>query len=270
MKATGTRRDTLLFVDDEVSILNSIKRELRDWSVEKGLTLVVAPSAREATKLLEERADRISLVISDLKMPEMLGSDFLLVVHERWPGIVTILLTGYSEAQELMKAVRAGIFAYILKPWEPDYLRAELEKAIELQRIREQNAAYAKTLEEELRFAGEMQRAILRPTPLRSEGVEFRSSYRPVPGLFCGGDYYDVISIGADRYLMLVGDVAGHGIKASLITGILKAVIFPEYVRGVMGKKFSPAGFLSWLNDRMNFELRQTSSLIITFLAGVL
>ncbi|MDP3177138.1 MAG: SpoIIE family protein phosphatase, partial [Spirochaetaceae bacterium] len=136
--------------------------------------------------------------------------------------------------------------------------------------LRAQLAAYTKTMEEELRWAGEMQRAILRPTLVRSDGVEFRSSYRPVPGLFCGGDYYDVICLGPDRYLILVGDVAGHGVKAALITSVLKAVIYPEYVRGIVGKRFSPSAFLGWLNDRMSFELRQTSGMLIGFMAGVL
>ncbi|HAE22221.1 MAG TPA: hypothetical protein DCG47_07860, partial [Spirochaetaceae bacterium] len=116
----------------------------------------------------------------------------------------------------------------------------------------------------------EMQKAILKPNIVKSDGVEFRTSYRPVPGLYCGGDYYDVIFLGADRYLLLIGDVAGHGVKAAFITGILKAIIYPEYVRGTMGKIFSPGAFLSWLNDRMNFEFRSTSSMLITFFAGVL
>jgi sigma-B regulation protein RsbU (phosphoserine phosphatase) len=68
---------------------------------------------------------------------------------------------------------------------------------------------------------------------------------------------------------MLIGDVAGHGVKAAFVTGILKAVIYPEYIRNVIGKEFSPAAFLSWLNDRMTFEFRSTSSMIITFFAGL-
>lgn len=262
--------NVLLFVDDEPNILNAIKRELHDWARENGLGIETALSAREGLSLVETDPGRIAVIVSDLRMPEMKGSDFLLEVRRRWADIVTILLTGFSETSEVMKAVQAGIFSYILKPWEPDYLRTELEKAIATRRLRMENAAYAKTLEEELRWAGEMQRAILKPAPLKAEGIEFRTSYRPVKGLYCGGDYYDVISVGADRFLLLVGDVAGHGVKAAFVTGILKAIIYPEYVRNQVGRKFSPAGFLSWLNDRMNFELRQTSDLLVTFFAGVI
>jgi len=232
--------------------------------------VVLASSAKDDLIILEDRAAEIAVVVSDLKMPEMKGSDFLLIVKNKWPSIMTLLLTGFSETPEVMKAIKAGIFSYILKPWEPDYLQSELEKAVDMQRTRAQNSEYAKIMEDELKWAGEMQRAILKPNALRSEGVEFRTSYRPVPGLYCGGDYYDVINIGMDRYLMLTGDVSGHGVKAAFVTGILKAVIFPEYVRNTLGKIFSPADFLNWLNERMNFELRQTSNLIISFFAGVL
>jgi sigma-B regulation protein RsbU (phosphoserine phosphatase) len=262
--------DTILFVDDEANILNSLKRELHEWAADSRVRILTAPSAKEGIRIVEAELDRIIVIVSDLKMPEMKGSDFLLEVSSRWPKIVTVLLTGFSETQEVMKAVKAGIFSYILKPWESDYLKSELAKAVDSYRLRRQNEAYANTMLDELRWAGEMQRAVLKPNLQRSGGIEFRSSYRPVPGLFCGGDYYDVISMGADRYLMLVGDVAGHGVRAAFVTLMLKAIIYPEYVRMANAKSFSPAAFLGWLNERVNFELRQASDLIVTFVAGLL
>ena len=270
MTTPKTKANTILFVDDEVNILNALKRELHAWSKEKSLTIKTAPSAAIALNLIESSASEIAVIVSDLKMPEMLGSDFLLEVKSRWPEIITVLLTGFSETQEVMKAVRAGIFSYILKPWEQEYLKNELDKALEMRLARDQNAAYAKLVEDELRWAGEMQKAMLRPTLQSTEGIELRVSYQPVPGLYCGGDYYDVVNLPGERYLILLGDVSGHGVKAAFITGILKAVIYPEYIRTVGSKPFSPGAFLGWLNERMNFELRQASDLLISFFAGVL
>jgi sigma-B regulation protein RsbU (phosphoserine phosphatase) len=265
--ANGKR--CILLVDDEQNILNALSRELREWAAERGLEILTAISARIGLQVLAERGGDAAIVVSDLKMPEMKGSDFLLKVGEAYPDIVTILLTGFSETEEVIKAVRAGIFAYMLKPWDGEYLVAELQKAFEHGELKRQNAQYLKTMVEELKWAGEMQKAMLRPNLPRSDGVEFRASYRPVPSLYCGGDYYDVISLSPERYLLLLGDVSGHGVRAAMVTGILKAVIFPEYVRAAMGKDFSPGAFLSWLNDRMNFELRSSTGLIITFFAGV-
>jgi phosphoserine phosphatase RsbU/P len=270
MAQDAAAKAQILFVDDEQNILNSLKRELHDWARESSIEVVTAISGREGLKRLEESGGKASVVVSDLRMPEMLGSDFLLEARSRYPRIVTILLTGYSEAQELMKAVKAGIFSYILKPWEPEYLKVELEKALEARKMRDDAEEKARIVEDELRWAGEMQRALLKPRLVSSEGVEFRTSYRPLTGLYCGGDYYDVIEMGGLRYLVLLGDVAGHGVKAAFVTGIMKAVIFSEYIQGMRSKSFSPAAFLSWLNERMNFELRKNSGLIITMFACVL
>ncbi|MFH2115190.1 MAG: SpoIIE family protein phosphatase [Spirochaetota bacterium] len=265
-----SKANTILFVDDEDNILNALKRELHGWARERSLTIKTAPSAAIALNIIQSSSSEIAVIVSDLKMPEMLGSDFLLEVKNRWPEIITVLLTGFSETQEVMKAVKAGIFSYILKPWEPEYLKGELDKALEMRLVKEQNATYARLLEDELRWAGEMQKAMLRPTLQSTEGIELRVSYQPVPGLYCGGDYYDVVNLSGDRYLILLGDVSGHGVKAAFITGILKAVIYPEYIRTVGTRAFSPGAFLGWLNERMNFELRQTSDLLISFFAGVL
>lgn len=260
----------ILLVDDEPNILNSLKRELHEWALERELEILSEFSARQGLETLKTRGTETIIVVSDLKMPEMKGSDFLLEVKRLYPDIVSILLTGFSETNEVIKAVRAGIFSYMLKPWDSDYLVAELTKAYDYGELRRQSASYLKTVEEELKWAGEMQKTILKPNLPHSEGLEFRASYRPVPGLYCGGDYYDVIFLGADRYLLLIGDVEGHGVKAAFVTGILKATIYSEYVRAATGRVFSPGAFLGWLNDRMNFEFRSSSSMIITFFAGVL
>ncbi len=270
MEIAVTDSPHILFVDDEENILSALKRELRPWAKERRVAIETVTSAQGALDLLKERPEDFHVVVSDLRMPVMKGSDLLVEIRDKWPEIVTMLLSGYSEVEEIMKAVKAGAFSYLLKPWDTDYLTSELEKALEHHEVKRENKRYRAMLEEELRWAGEMQRALLKPNPLKAEGVEFRSSWRPVPGLFCGGDYYDVIALSPGRYLMLVGDVAGHGVRGALVTGMLKAIIYPEYVRNALGKRFSPGAFLSWLNDRLNFELRKTSGLMVCFFAGVL
>lgn len=260
----------LVFVDDEPHILSVLRRELHEWAEGRGLAIEGFTSAAAALESIASSPGNVALIVSDLRMPGMKGSDFLIAVNERWPGIPTILLSGYSEAEELMKAVRAGIRGFVLKPWDPDYLRCELEKALEFRRVMEKNAAYEKRIENELRWAGQFQRAFLRPSFVPTEGVEVLSTWRPVDELFCGGDYYDLIDLGKRRFLALVGDVAGHGIRAALVTGFLKAMIWAEYVSRAGPEAFSPAAFLAWLNDRICFELRQEEGAIVTFLAAVI
>lgn len=260
----------ILLVDDEQNILFALKRELHQWARERNLDIFTALSAKEGLSILDERAPIIDMIVSDLRMPEMKGSDFLITVKKLYPRIITLLLTGYSETEEIVKAVGAGIFSYMLKPWDSTYLIGELTKAWDYSETRKQNEQYAKRLEDELKWAGELQKTILKPNLPANEKVEYRASYRPVPGLYCSGDYYDVIPLGQDRYLLCIGDVAGHGVQAAIVTGILKAVIQPEYVHSIANGKISPADFLGWLNQRMQFEFRSSSAMLITFFAGVL
>ncbi|MDP3176975.1 MAG: SpoIIE family protein phosphatase, partial [Spirochaetaceae bacterium] len=135
--------------------------------------------------------------------------------------------------------------------------------------LRRLNADYTRLMEEELKWAAEMQRTILRPDIPSTDRIEFSVSYKPVPGVYCGGDYFDVIFLGKDRYFFLIGDVQGHGVRAAFATGILKAIIYPEYVRPMIGKEISPGAFLGWLNGRLNFEFRRSAGMRVTFFAGI-
>ena len=260
----------VLIGDDDPSITLALKRQLDGWAKERGLEILMAASGRAGLETIETHGEDIIIVVSDLNMPEIKGSDFLAAAKTKKPGMVSILLIGFSGTQEIAKAVGAGIFSFVLKPWEPEYLVAELQKAFEFGESRINNAFYLKKMDEELKWAGALQKAILKPNLPSSTGVEFKVSYHPVPALYCGGDYYDVILLEPERYLLLTGDVEGHGVKAAFVTGILKAIIYSEYVRAVVGKNFSPGAFLSWLNQRLHYEFRFASSMLLTLFAGVL
>ena len=78
----------LLLVDDEENILKALKREFADWAYDHGLDIVTVTRAEDALEALKANGDNTVIVISDLKMPGMRGSDFLLRVRENWPRIV--------------------------------------------------------------------------------------------------------------------------------------------------------------------------------------
>ena len=182
--------------------------------------------------------------------------------------IISILLSGYSEVEEVMKAIKAGIFSYILKPWDRDYLRAEIEKALEVYRIRKENADNQRRLDMELRWAGEMQRFFLTIKIPAPQGVRIDLDYRPLPSLYCGGDYYDILELPQRGTLLLVGDVAGHGVTGALVTGILKSIIVMEYI-GPQGVQGSMAGLMKWLNRRLAGFFGEGSSMFISLFAGL-
>lgn len=104
---------TLLCVDDEPNILSSLKRLFRV----KGYRVLTADSGAAGLALLEHEA--VDLVISDMRMPEMDGAEFLEHVRTRHPDTVRLLLTGYSDISSILAAINRGeIYRYITKPWD--------------------------------------------------------------------------------------------------------------------------------------------------------
>ncbi len=117
---------TVLFVDDEVNILKALQRLLRV----EDMNVLCAHRASEALELLEKHPTQV--VVTDQRMPEMSGVDFLAQVRERQPDIVRMMLTGYTEMKVAVDAINRGeIYRLITKPWNDDELRATLRQAFD-------------------------------------------------------------------------------------------------------------------------------------------
>lgn len=126
--ATSTSLATLLLVDDEENILNSLRRVLRN----EPYRLLTTGSGEAALDLLEQQP--VDLVISDARMPGMDGATLLSEVQQRWPQCLRILLTGYADITTTVKAINEGqIYRYISKPWDDDELRLIIRQALAFQ-----------------------------------------------------------------------------------------------------------------------------------------
>lgn len=122
--------DTVVFVDDEVSILNSLRRLFMSESFE----VLAFTDPLDALRELEQR--EVSVVISDQRMPLMEGTAFLGLVKERWPDTVRIIMTGYTDFDSLTEAInRAGIHRFIAKPWDQHDLMMVVRSAIDHYRL---------------------------------------------------------------------------------------------------------------------------------------
>ena len=119
-------QSTLLLVDDEANILSALRRLFRP----QGYRVLTANSGQEGLELLEREA--VDLVISDMRMPNMDGGQFLAKVRERWPEAVRILLTGFSDLTSTINAINNGeIYRYIAKPWEDNDVLLLVQHALE-------------------------------------------------------------------------------------------------------------------------------------------
>ena len=126
---------TLLIVDDEPGILSSLRRLLRP----AGYKIHTAESGPIGLQVLEQ--EPVDLVISDMRMPEMNGAQFLEQVRLRWPGTTRILLTGYADVSSTIEAINRGeIYRYISKPWDDNDLTLIVHQALEHRRLQNENA----------------------------------------------------------------------------------------------------------------------------------
>lgn len=257
---------TIMIVDDTPENLRIMENILH------GQGYTVSAFRRGPIALKSAANKKPDLILLDIMMPEMDGFAVCrnLKEDETTRDIPVIFISALDDPVDKIKAFATGGVDYITKPFYEDEVLARVKTHLSLRSMQLELEKNNRVFEEQLRWAGEMQKALLRPKLHSTLGVEFRVTYQPVPELYCGGDYYDVINLPNDRYLLLLGDVEGNGVKAAFITAILKAVIYPEYVRNVDILRFSPAFFLAWLNERMDFELRRTSGLQISFLVGVI
>jgi putative two-component system response regulator len=140
--------NTLLIVSDDQEIINSLKRELKDEKHE----IYTANSPKEGLELL--RGLDVGVLLSDGMMPGMAGVEFLRLVKEQYPDIVSLLLTGQVALQGAMDPINySQIFSWLTKPWNPDELKSVIFRAFEhynlllenrrLQRLtHEQNRAF--------------------------------------------------------------------------------------------------------------------------------
>ncbi len=125
---------TLLFVDDEQNILASLKRLFRPL----GYTIHTANGGAEGLSVLEK--EPVDVVVSDMRMPDMDGAQFLEQVATRWPDTVRILLTGYADIASTVAAVnKGGIWKYINKPWDDTDLKQSVHNALERKFLVDEN-----------------------------------------------------------------------------------------------------------------------------------
>jgi len=132
----------VLFVDDEVNILNTLRRGLMD----EEYYCLFANSAAEALELFE--SNKIDVIVSDIRMPEMSGLELLKIIAEKSPLTVKIVLSGYTQLPQVLSTInQVDIFKFITKPWSLEDLVMVVRKALDFYIVQEENANYKKALE---------------------------------------------------------------------------------------------------------------------------
>ena len=119
----------LLVVDDEPDLVDSVRDLLRpDYKV------LVATKASDGLRLMEQ--ERVQIVMSDQRMPEMTGVEMLSRIREHFPDTVRLLFTAFADLDVVINAINQGsVYRYISKPWETSELKATLRQAYEFYQL---------------------------------------------------------------------------------------------------------------------------------------
>lgn len=119
----------VLVVDDEVRSQEALHRTL-----EEDFNVFTASSAAEATEIMAR--EWIQIVLCDQRMPGVSGVQFLRDVREKWPDAVRIIISGFTDSEDIIAGINeAGIYQYLLKPWQPEQLLLTLRGAADMYRL---------------------------------------------------------------------------------------------------------------------------------------
>ncbi len=131
----GSTAPVILCVDDEPNILSSLRRLFHPHHYK----VLTADSGASGLVILQTQ--QVDLVISDMRMPQMNGAQFLEQVRHQWPSTVRMLLTGYADVDTIVDAINRGeIHRYIIKPWNDQDILLIVRHALGRQQLERDNA----------------------------------------------------------------------------------------------------------------------------------
>lgn len=257
----------LAIVDDEPGITNSLEREIRLEFGSGVFDIVTFNNPLEALPWIVEHKDTVFLVIADLRMPEMNGSEFLERLRAQTRDVQTILLTAFTDMDSIQRAVSASIMSLMFKPWKREHLVVEIDRALRLRKLSRENEQLRNRIDGMLRSAGDFQQSLFSLGIPTNDHVDISISFNPLDEYHCGGDFYDIYDIGGDRLLVLLGDVTGHGPKPMAIACMIKVVL-----KTVLDENpelyMSPDRLLSALNDRFCALFSNSPDILIALAAA--
>ena len=122
--AMQLKKENILIVDDDLNILELLQRHLSGWNYHT----YKAVGVKEAVAILKDTS--ISLLITDLKMPDVDGVELLKFVSEHYPNLPKLVITGYPSVQDSLYAIKTGAVDYLTKPFTQEELKKAIDKVV--------------------------------------------------------------------------------------------------------------------------------------------
>ncbi|MBN1477287.1 SpoIIE family protein phosphatase [Candidatus Sumerlaeota bacterium] len=278
----------ILLVDDEDQVRDALSRLMR----RSGLRVTSAASGEEALRLLagDEEYD---VLLTDLVMPGMGGLDLIRESNALAPELIKVVLTGHGSRDDAVSALRLGAHDFLTKPiLDTHRLSTTLARAAEIGRLRRENAQHreqlvqrARELERTVRELAEANTVIKRHSDQMEQDLVtaariqrhllphhlpttagFRFAARFLPSERVSGDFYQVLALDPGHLLLLMADVAGHGVSAAMLTVFLSQSIEAALAESA-DLSGQPGALLAWLNQHLA-SLHSEQAPFITALCG--
>ncbi|ARZ61250.1 MULTISPECIES: fused response regulator/phosphatase [Bacillus cereus group] len=217
---------SILIVDDNPVNIFVIEKILKQAGYQD---LVSLNSAQELFEYIQfgkdsSRHNEIDLILLDIMMPEIDGLEVCrrLQKEEKFKDIPIIFVTALEDANKLAEALDMGAMDYITKPINKVELLARMRVALRLKSELNWHKEQEENLRNELDLATQVQRNLL-SSPLREEHIKIEASY--LPSFKLAGDMYYWYKIDENRYGIILLDVMGHGVSASLVCMFISSVL---------------------------------------------
>jgi sigma-B regulation protein RsbU (phosphoserine phosphatase) len=219
----------ILVVDDEPDLEILIKQRFRRQIRDDAFHFEFARNGVEALQKLDEHQD-ISLVLSDINMPEMDGLTLLQKLVERnAPTIKSVIISAYGDMENIRVAMNRGASDFLMKPIDFADLEATINKTLKQLEILKQalkDREQLLSVKNDLNTAARIQQSILpQKFPPFPDRTEFDVYAKMVPAKEVGGDFYDFFFLDDDRLAFLIGDVSGKGVSAAIFMAVSRTLL---------------------------------------------
>ncbi len=197
---------TLLFVDDEANILSALKRLFRP----QGYRIFTAAGGAEGLAIMEQAP--VDLVISDMRMPEMSGAQFLEQVRQKWPDTVRILLTGYADISSTIEAINKGhIYRYVAKPWDDNDVVLSVNRALERKHLEQEKRRLEILTRKQNEELKDLNAGLEEKVEARTEEVRQTMAFLEMAHEKLKKGFLTSIRVFSNLVELREGSVAGHG-----------------------------------------------------------
>ena len=246
------QRFTILAVDDEPINLQVMVNHLKDHNYR----VLTANNGNAALKLIENEVP--DLILLDIMMPKLSGYEVCKILREKYPihTLPIIILSAKNQISDIILGLECGANDYLHKPFHKKELLSRIHNQLSIKQAIEDNSRLI-TIEKELQTAKKIQEDILPSEIPELKGMKIHTTYLPMQTV--GGDLYDFHTISPSEIGILIADVAGHGVSAAIIMGMVKLAFkmhkefanhppkllekMNETLYGITGKGYVTAGY---------------------------